>query len=1130
MYSHSLSTTQSLTLRLALLISLATATMLHAGFAETKLLRFPATNGTDVAFSYAGDLYTVPVAGGIARKLTNSPGIEVFPRFSSDGKQLAFTAQYDGNTEVYLMPSIGGEPKRLTYTAAIPRDDLSDRLGPNNIVMGWKSGSDEIVFRSRMHTGDSFNGELYTVTAAAALPQQLPVVRGGNVSFNADNSQMAYNRIFREFRTWKRYRGGMADDVWIFDFKSGEIKNITDDPASDLFPMWSGDSIYFSSDRDGRFNLFVYDTKGKATRQLTNFKEYDIKFPSLGGGMIAFENGGDIYLFDLKTEKARKVDITLAEDFAGARTAIVPVDKFIQSIEPAPDGARVAVVARGEVFSLPVKHGEPRNLSQTSGAHERNAVWSPDGKSIAYISDASGENELYVVPQDGSSPARKITSGADCYYYEIKWSPDSKKLLWADNKLRVRIVDVETNKVTEVVKGNSEEIRFYSWSPDSAWVAYARPNDALFWQVFLYCVADNSVVTVTDGWYQAYNPVFSPDGKYLYFVSDRDFKPSFGGVDFTFSYHDLSRIYLVTLAAATASPIAPKSDEVKLSDENKEKADKVTAKSDAGEVAKKDGKKDDEKSAEKVVVKVDKDGISQRIAALPTAPGSYDTIAPLDGKVFYLRYFGDAGDGFIPNEDLKRRICVYDYEKGAETVLGEADAFQLTHDGKKMLVKKDKTYSMIELPTDKLALEESISMAKLRVTLDRRAEWKQIFDESWRQMRDFFYQENMHGVDWKKEHARYAALLPSVRSRNDLTYIIGEMIAELNIGHAYVGGGERPERPNVQTGLLGAQFSKDKKTGYFEVTKVLPGENYHESLRSPLTEIGVSVKAGDFIIAINGKDLASVPNLFSELLDTPGKQVVLTVNTKAAKEGARTVTVIPVADEALLYYYNWVRNNIAIVDKATNGQVGYIHIPDMGEDGLNLFAKLFYPQVRKKALIVDVRDNGGGFVSPLIIERLRREAVFYDVGRNRGAVATDPNSMINGPMVCLINEFSASDGDIFPYRFRHHKLGKLIGKRTWGGIVGIRNTLPFVDGGALFKPEFTGYTVDGKVWPVEGIGVEPDIEVDNNPSKEFKGEDEQLARGIAEILADLTTKGVIQPPPPPAPDKSGIINPPKRVK
>src|SRR5689334_6029366 len=590
----------------------------------TRLLRFPTTNDKDIVFCYAGELYTVGKDGGVARRLTSGPGYTSFPRFSPDGKQVAFTSEYDGNREVYLMPAEGGTPKRLTITATLGRDDVSDRMGPNNIVMTWENTKPLVVFRSRRVTFDDFVGSLYAVGMDAELPQQLPVPRGGFASFSPDDSKMAFNRVFREFRTWKHYRGGMADDIWIYDFKTGTTENLTNSPALDICPMWGPDNkIYFLSDRDGRFNLFSTDLGTKETRQLTTFKDFDIKFPSIGKESVVFEQAGYIWRYDLKSGEARTVPIDVKEDFAIGRSAFVDAAKHLESVNLAPDGERTIVVARGDLFSVPAKHGTPRNMSKTSGAHERDAVWSPDGKWIAYNSDATGENELYVRPQDGKGDPIQLTSGADTYYYAMKWSPDSKKLAWSDRLQRLRYVDIASKAVTQVDQDKFGEIEVFNWSPDSQWIAWGRPEENGMSRVYLYSLANKQQTAVTDIWYNSGEPAFSDDGKYLLLTSARDFKPTFGAEEFANVYRDMERVYLVTLAKDTPNPLAPKSDEVgKAEEKRKKEKEKEAAEKKPEASPSASAKKGPEKKSEPsptpapkkpVVVKVDTDGIENRI-------------------------------------------------------------------------------------------------------------------------------------------------------------------------------------------------------------------------------------------------------------------------------------------------------------------------------------------------------------------------------------------------------------------------------------------------------------------------------------------------------------------------------------
>ena len=1086
---------------------------------EARLLRFPAIHGNQIVFGYAGDLYTVSAHGGVARQLTTDPnGYEMFPRFSPDGKWIAFTGQYDGNTEVYVMPADGGEPRRLTYTATLERDDVSDRMGPNNIVLTWRD-NETIVYRSRRTQWNPFKGELTLAKLGGGIPETLPLPRGGWCSFSPDGQRLAYNRVFREFRTWKRYLGGQADDIWIYDFATKETTRITDNPAQDMFPMWRGNRIYFVSERDEnrQANLFVYDFSSQQIRQLTHFTEFAVKFPSLGDDAIVFENGGFVYRFDFATEKVERVPIQIHEDLAIGRGGLKDVSKETTSYAIAPDGSRAVIGARGDVFSVPAKHGPTRNLTQTPGVHERNAVWSPDGKWIASISDQSGETEVWMQPQDGLGAPIQLTTGADTYKYDLLWSPDSQRLAWNDKKNRLQFVDVKTKEVTLVAQSQAWEIRDFAWAPDSQWIAYTQPEPRRFPNIYIYSLASKQSVQVTDGWFNVGGPVFSSDGKSLFFVSDRTFKPEYGRTEWNHIYTDMQRIYLITLAKETKSPFAPKSDEVKLKEEHKDAAkpkdtppdvkaaDKEAKpderKADEDKESKKDG---DKKEDKKVVVKVDAEGLQQRIAVVPGPASTYGNLTSVGEKLYYQR---------------KGKLVLYELDKEKETELGDVAGYVVSSDGKKMLVKVGGDFAIVDLPTGKLdAGDKKLSLADLKVRLDRQAEWDQIYAECWRQMRDFYFAPNLSGVDWPAIRRRYEPLLAYVRHRADLTYLIGETIGELSTGHCYVGGGDYPKPERIPQGLLGAQIVRDV-SGYYRITHILKGQNWDPMYRSPLTEIGVNVKDGDLILAVNGKSTKDMNDLYAALVGMAGKQVVLRVNGEPKDDGAHNETVIPTADETELYYLNWVLGNIEKVEKATDGKVGYVHVPDMGVPGLNEFAKLYYPQLHKEALIVDCRGNGGGNVSPQIIERLRREPAMWTIARN-GAVNIDPSGQVLGPKVLLIDQFSASDGDIVAYRFRVHHLGPIIGERSWGGVVGIRGTLPLLDGGYLNKPEFSRFDLDAKQWIMEGHGVDPDIVVDNDPAHEFAGIDDQLDRAIAEIKAAMARQPVRIPTPPPYPDKS----------
>ena len=1067
---------------------------------EARLLRFPAVYENQLVFSYAGDLYTVDSEGGMARKLTSHEGYEMFPRFSPDGSQIAFTGQYDGNTEVFIMPAEGGSPKRLTYTATLGRDNVSDRMGPNNIVMDWTPDGKFITYRSRKQSFNSFIGQLFRVPVEGGLSEELALPTGGFCSYSPDGSKLAYNRIFREFRTWKYYRGGMADEIWIHDLNARTTEKITDNNEQDIIPMWAGEEIFYLSDRDRTMNIFVYNTNNGQTSKVTDFTEYDVKFPSLGKDQIVFENGGYIYKLDVQSKEYGKVPIQIANDNAYSRTSLKDASKSIQSGDLSPNGERVVFSARGELFSLPAKNGITRNLTSTAGAHERVVSWSPDGKYIAYFSDESGEFELYIMNQDGSESPVQLTSGTNSYLYDLEWSPDSKKILFSDRKFRLQYVDVETKKVTLVKKSVDTELNDFDWSPDSKWIAFADNDKNQFGVIYLYHTVDGKTYPVTDNWYESGDPYFSTDGKYLFFVSSRDFNPTYSQTEWNHSYSNMSKVYLVTLAKDTPSPFAPENDEVKIAEKEEPE--------NGGENNK---KKENGEAPDEETTKIDTDGLNARILALPIKASNYFSIESAGDRVYYIERSSFGGPMTAKVFDLKAK---------KETELGPGILFTISANGKKMLVIQQGKYAVIDLPQGKVALDKTIDLSDMKVLTDYPKEWKQIFDESWRHMRDFFYVENMHGVDWEAMHEKYAVLLPHVNHRYDLTYVIGEMISELSVGHAYVNspsGVGVPER--IQMGLLGAKISRHS-SGYYRIDKILKGANWSESLRSPLSEVGVDINEGELILAINGKSTRDMDDIYKALVNTAGKTVEMTTGSSADMEGAKKSLIKPIANESALYYYNWVQDNIRKVNEATEGQIGYIHIPDMGPGGLNEFVKYFYPQLKnKKGLIIDDRGNGGGNVSPMIIERLRRELTHARNMRGIPYGNTTPSAMVLGPKVMLINYASASDGDLFPYQFKTLKLGTIIGTRTWGGVVGIRGTLPFIDGGILMRPEFSTYSATESKWVIEGVGVEPDIVLDNDPAKEYDGEDEQLNKAIEVILEQLDEYKPL-PPVPADPDKS----------
>ncbi len=1038
---------------------------------EARLLRFPATNGNEVVFSYAGDLYKVSINGGEAKRLTSHVGYEMFPKFSPNGSSIAFTGQYDGNTEVYTIPSSGGEPLRLTYTATNSRDDLGDRMGPNNIVMGWAPDGNDIIYRNRI--GDGFTGKLYRVANHGGLSEVIPLPEGGFCSYSPDGKKLAYNRVMREFRTWKYYEGGMADDVWIYDETAQTVTNITGNKAQDIMPMWIGDDIFYISDRDRTMNMFVYNTKTKETSKVTNFTEYDIKFPSANGNTIVFENGGYIYKLDATSRKAEKINITLTSDNIYARSEIKDGSRYMNSASLSPDGERLAITARGEVFNIPAEKGVTKNITLTPGAHERNAQWSPDGKHIAYISDATGETEIYI--QDiNKIEAIQLTKNNNTYIRDFVWSPDSKFIVYTDRSNRLNMLNVASKNATTLLQDPVGKPSGVNISPDSKWITYTRMESNDFNVVYAFNIETKKEYPITDKWYESYNPAFSQDGKYIVFSSSRDFNPMYGSKEWNHVYGNSNGVYLSLLAKDTPSPFLEK--DAKVNDEKKPEAkDSV------------------------VTVKIDTEGISDRVVKLPISAGYYRNFYMANDKVYYNK--GGA-------------VAMFDLKKQKEETIAEDASMNIETGSKKALFSKGRQLYVENIPTGKINLNEAVNLSHMSITTNYPQEWAQIFDEAWRVYRDGFYLENMHGVDWKAMKEKYAVMLPYVKTRLDLNYLIGEMIGELNVGHAYVNPGEttRPERMNL--GLLGAEISRDK-SGFFKIEKVLEGASWDKKLRSPLREPGIEVNVGEYIVGIDGIATNSVNDMYSLLVGKAEVPTELMVNNKPSIDGARKVIISPIIEESSLYQYEWVQNNIKKVDEASGGKIGYIYIPDMGVDGLNEFARYFYPQLDKEGLIIDDRANGGGNVSPMILERLAREPYRLTMRRGSTRISTVPDAVQVGPKVCLINKYSASDGDLFPWGFKALGLGKLIGTRTWGGIVGISGSLPFIDGTDIRVPFFTSYDAKTGEWIIENYGVDPDIEIDNDPIKEWNGEDQQLNRAIEEVMKELKGREALKPVPSP---------------
>jgi tricorn protease len=1108
---------------------------------EGRLMRFPDIHKDKVAFFYGGSLWLASTSGGVARRITSGQGRELFPKFSPDGKWIAFTGQYDGNFNVYVMPADGGEPKQLTFYQGSPHQ-LNDRMGIHNQVIGWTPDSKRIVFLSRRDASNGWIKRQFTVSIDGGLPQPLPMDQGGLLSYSPDGTKVAYNIIFRNFRTWKRYTGGLAQAITIYDLKNNTSEDIPHTEWTDTFPMWHENTIYFTSDRgpEHHLNLFSYDLGSKQVEQLTHFSDWDVMWPSLGPDSIIFENAGYLYTFDFQTKQPKKLTVSLPADRTFAMKRWDNVSRLITDFDIAPDGKRAVFAARGDVFTVPAKEGSIRDLTRTPGIREQKVAWSPDGKWIAYISDRTGEDEIYIAPQDGLGKEQQITSGHKGFMFAPQWAPDSRKLAWADQKLDLWWIDIIDKKPVHVDHDDYGEITNYNWSPDSKWLAYDKQNENNYASVHLYSIADSKSTAITSDFNNSYNPIFDPEGKYLYFLSDRDFNEVLGNIDFEFANPKTTRVYVVTrkkdepspfgvqsdeTAVKTAQPtLSPREEDIAIDANGKKTPKKEEAKNSDDEDKDRDKDKDKDKEKKPVEVKIDLDGIQGRVVAVPMDPAVIRGFLAAKGFLYYSTAPIQGLDGPVPGEDSA--VHAYDLKDRKEKTLIEGvQRFALSFDGSKLLYESEggggpraaHTYGIIDAkPSDqpKKVGDNTLSLSGMRAEIDPPAEWKQMFNEVWRQERDYFYEAEMNGVDWQKMHDKYAELLPYVSDRYSLTYIMGELIGELSNSHTYVGGGDFPDLHPVNVGLLGVDYELDSASGMYRFKKIYAGENWNPDLRSPLTEPGINVKEGDYLIAVNGRSLRAPQNPFELFVNTANETVTLTVNSKPSEEGSHNIVVKPINDEYNLRELNMVNTNRQKVDEATGGKVGYIYLPDMGEAGLDAFVKQFFPQIRKQGLIIDVRYNGGGFVDELIFERLRRILSAMDSARNWRS-NTSPPIVFYGSMVALTNHYAASDGDIFSYGFKQYKLGPLIGERTWGGVRGIRGEIPLLDGGYITRPEFSRYGLDSK-WIIENHGVQPDIIVENRPEQVVTGKDPQLERAIQEVMKAIQANPKQLPPRPPA--------------
>ncbi len=1057
---------------------------------DALMLRFPDVSADNIVFVYAGDLWTVPIEGGIARKLTSAEGHEMFPKFSPDGKTISFSGNYDGNIDVYVIPTGGGIPKRLTHH---PEED---------IVVDWYPDGKNILFRSKMMSPLSRFNRFFRESIDGGLPEPLPLAYGELASFSPDGNSMAFQFISSGSQTWKRYRGGMASDIWLYNFQNNTSEKITEFQGTDGMPMWHDDTIYFLSDRGSmkKLNIWAYDIKAKESRQVTNFDEYDVKWPSIGPDSIVFENGGKLYLLNLENEATNTVDVEVPSDLPDTRPKLKDVGKSITTFDLSPNGKRAVFEARGEILTVPAKQGTILNLTNSSGIAERYPAWSPDGKFVAYFSDRSGEYELYIRPSDGSGKERQIPSIAKGFPKSPVWSPNSKLIAFSDNIGNLYILSLEDNKPKVIDKGEWELINDYSWSPDSRWLAYSTKMSNGQGSIVIYDVKQNKTHQITSDYYDDMSPVFDPGGKYLFFYSNRSFKPVYSDIDDTWVYPNSTEIYAATLRKDVKSPLAPQSDEEKTSEDEKSDAD--------------------EKNTEKN--EIDFHGVETRVFKLPVDAGNFGRLAAVEGKVVYVRY---PAAGSSKQDSPEGKIQFYDINDGKEkTIIQNVDTLVVSANGKKLIYKSNSTYGIIDLTEGKKVGDDTIPTDQMKVWIDPLEEWKQIFNEAWRIERDFFYDPNMHGVDWETIKNRYEALLPYVVDREDLNYVIGEMISELNSSHTYVGGGDVDQPEEISVGLLGCDFELDNKSNAYRIKKIYEGAAWDAGLRSPLVEPGVNVSEGEYLLAVNGKPLNTSVDPWAAFQGLANVTVRISVNSSPTLKGSREILIKPLSkeDDQQLRYLSWVENNRKTVEDKSKGRVGYVYVPDTGRNGQNELVRQFTPQRFKDGLIIDERFNSGGQIPDRFIELLDRPILNFWARREQRDLQS-PTISHSGPKVMIINGWSGSGGDAFPYYFRKAGLGKLVGTRTLGGLIGIGGSPKLIDEGFVTAPSYAFWNSDGD-WEIEGFGVKPDYEVENSPQKLAAGNDQQLNKAV-EVILDLLKENHLQTPQRPTyPDRSGMVN------
>ena len=1071
------------------------------------LLRFPTVSKTQIVFNYGGHLWIVSREGGDARRLTSGIGVETVPSFSPDGTMIAFTGEYDGNKDVFVVAATGGVPRRLTFH---PADEY---------VLGWTPDGKNILFSSWGNSFRHFEEQLYTVPVEGGFPTKLPIPIGEESSFSPDGSHLAYVPHLQWQQAWKRYHGGQTTPIWIADLKDSSVVKVPRDNSSDHYPMWLGGTIYFLSDRNGPVSLFAYDIKSRQVSEALHSDGLDFKTASAGPDAIVIEQFGAIKLYDLNTHQAKNVSIHVSGDIEAVRPHFAKVEaKSIQNFGISPTGARAVFEAWGEIFTVPTDKGDIRNLTRSPAVADRDPAWSPDGKSIAYFSDEPGEYELCIRSQNGLGEVRHINLGnPPSFFYTPTWSPDSKKIAYSDKRLNLWYIDLDNPKPklidTDYFGGFAETQFQQTWAPDNKWIAYTRQLPSGLHAVFVYSLEQSKTFQVTDGMSDAQYPSFDKNGKYLYFTASTDTGLTAAGLDMSSDEHLVSRsAYVVVLSKDLPSPLAPESDEEKAADKDKDKdkdkgkaSDKAAGKdahNDKDDKDNKDKDKDKDKKEEPVVVKIDFEGIGQRILALPIPAKNYSNMLAGKSGILFLA----EAPMVVTREDQPQTIQKFDLSKRkVDKWIDEVNDFTVSFDGGKILYRKGEawaTASADDAPAPAGPPKPGLGPLKLdgwEVYVEPRPMWKQIYNETWRIERDFFYDPHYHGLDLDTVKKKYEPYLDGVASRSELTYLFQECLGELTVGHMFVGGGEAPEPKKVKGGLLGADYTLEN--GRYRIAKVYDGENWNPGLQAPLTQPGVNAKVGDYILAVNGRELHSTGNIYSFFEETAGKQVVLKIGPNPDGKDAREVTVVPVESEENLRHRDWIENNRRTVDQATGGRVAYVYVPNTAGGGYTSFNRYFFSQVGKEGVIIDERFNEGGQLADYIIDYLRRPMMSKAVTRE-GHDWSSPSEAIYGPKAMIINEMSGSGGDALPWYFRKAGLGPLVGKKTWGGLVGIGGYPVLIDGGRVTAPRVAIFGLKGE-WEVENVGVAPDIEVDLDPAAYRNGHDAQLDKAIEVVMQQL---------------------------